>query len=622
MCGPEFGEPMKKILAYGFCLVLLVQGGAPAAEFRFSPRPNRARLISWHEWSPEMLAEARKTDRLIVLSLSAVWCHWCHVMDETTWSDDRVIALLNRRFIPVRVDADLRPDIDALYNQGGWPSTVILTPDGEVVDGGNYIPAGEMAGRLERAEALYRNNRKTIEARAEVLRHKRQAARESRAAAAGRLSLDDITAVLQEAFDEKYGGFGSGQKFPSPDALEFLLSRSAATGDPSLRRIVTLTLDRMAGGGIRDRAGGGFFRYATRPDWSAPHYEKMLEVNAGMVLNYAHAFQAFGAKRYRRVVRETVRYVERNLFDGASGALYNSQDADEEYYAAGKRAKRPPPGIDHTVAADSSSLMISALLAAGDATGDGQYRRLAVRAADFVIANMTRPEEGVFHSYRNGAAGLPGQLNDNALFGLALLDLSNSTGEARYLEGAGRIARLMTSRFFLRADGRFRTSLSPAGVAPAAEGRLTAINADLANFRAVRFLARFAQMAPERKRKEIEEIVDAALAALSGPARDFAPGAPTYGLALLWGATEPLEARIVAERGRARDYLAALGRVFAPVKVVRVLSLTGDREEIRSYGYPFREAVYLCAGSRCSLPVQDPAKLAGALRRFLRTAAH
>src|SRR5512144_2404081 len=161
---------MKRLIGIFICFMLAFSPLARADEFRFSPRPNKAHLIQWRSWGADALAEARTRDRLILLSLSAVWCHWCHVMDETTYSDDEVIGFINANFIPVRVDADMRPDIDTLYNQGGWPSTAILTPQGEVISGGNYIPPGEMLGRLKRTAALYSGNRNAVLDRIEEIR--------------------------------------------------------------------------------------------------------------------------------------------------------------------------------------------------------------------------------------------------------------------------------------------------------------------------------------------------------------------------------------------------------------------------------------------------------------------
>ncbi len=608
---------LKRLFACGLLVVLFLDASVVAADFRFSPRPNKANLIQWREWSPQMLDEARKQERLIVLSLSAVWCHWCHVMDETTYSDETIINLINEKFIPVRVDADMRPDIDSLYNQGGWPSTAILTPEGEVIDGGNYFPPDEMKERLDRAHSLFTTDRDKITKRMEEIKQRRQFMQRGMTITPNRDEIAGIADILKDTFDGTYGGFGSGQKFPNPDAMDFLLSVHARTRDPALKKIVTTTLDHMAQGEIYDRVEGGFFRYATKPDWTEPHYEKMLEVNAGLIRSYANAYRAFGMERYKHVVRDCVRYVQDNLYDERTGALFGSQDADEPYYRKQKRNKLAKPSVDRTVYADSASLMVSALAAAGESTGEQQYLRMAAKAADFIIKDLYRPTDGLFHSLRDGKASLPGQLNDLALFGSAQLDLYGATGERRYLDRAGRISQTLTSKFYDAQTRQFRSSLIPIGVTPITPGILADMNDAMANYRAARLLARFTYHSRDRKGKEL---VDAVLTTFSANYRNFTPQMPSYGIALQWATNEPMEVLVLADGGRMREYLAAINKVYVPEKVVRVLSLSEDKEEIKSYGYKARESVYLCAGKRCSKPIKDPGKLKEELKNFLEQA--
>jgi uncharacterized protein len=273
--------------------------------------------------------------------------------------------------------------------------------------------------------------------------------------------------------------------------MDFLLSVHARTRDPALKRIITTTLDRMARGDIYDRVEGGFFRYATKPDWTEPHYEKMLEVNAGLIRSYANAYRSFGTERYKRVMRDCVRYVQDNLYDERTGALFGSQDADEAYYGQRTRNKLAKPAVDRTVYADSASLMVSALAAAGESTGEQQYLQMAAKAADFIIQDLYRPTDGLFHSFRDGKGSLTGQLNDIALFGSALLDLYGATGGRHYLDRAGRISQTLTSRFYDAQARRFRSSLIPVGVTPITPGVLADMNDTMANYRAARFLARF-----------------------------------------------------------------------------------------------------------------------------------
>jgi uncharacterized protein len=587
-----------------------------ASDFRFSPRPNKAHLVQWRSWGPEALEEARKKNRLVLLSLSAVWCHWCHVMDETTYSNDEIISYINEHFIPVRVDADLRPDIDSLYNQGGWPSTAILTPQGEVISGGSYLPPEEMLGRLKRTAELFSTDRSTIVDRIEEVKAMKELGR-IRETGPGSLpdkgEFDKIVEVLKDSFDSIHGGFGHNQKFPNPDAIDFLLSRYARNKDESIKKIVTKTLDGTAKGGLYDRVEGGFFRYATRPDWSEPHYEKMLEVNAGLIRNYAEASLVFDNKEYLAVVRESIRFVQARLYDPASGALYGSQDADESYYKKRDRKGLRPPFVDKTTYADSSSLMISALVAAYNATEEAMYHDMAVKSAEFLIRNMTAESDGVFHAFHNGAPSLKGILSDNALFGSAMLDLYNTTGERRYLRTAQEIGRLVIGRYE-RATKRLRATLDTPIKKPATAGILSDMNENLANYRAVRFLSRLAFTGEYEKLKVVRDIVTADI---SREYERFPPHAGTYGTVLLWMVGEPVQITILSDGEGARNYLSKINRFFVPEKVVRILSLSEDVKEIKKLKYPLQEAVYLCVGKRCSAPITSAEGLKAGFKDFI-----
>jgi uncharacterized protein YyaL (SSP411 family) len=613
----ERRAPVKRLITILVCSIVLVSHHALASDFRFSPRPNKAHLVQWRDWGTGALEEAKKKNRLVLLSLSAVWCHWCHVMDETTYSNDEIIAYINEHFIPVRVDADLRPDIDTLYNQGGWPSTAILTPQGEVISGGNYIPPEEMLARLKRAAALFSNDRTTIVDRLKELKamkeldHVREA---GRTGLPDKGELDKIAEVLKNSFDSIHGGFGRNQKFPNPDAIDFLLSRYARDKDESLKKIITKTLDAMAKGEIFDRIEGGFFRYATKPDWSEPHFEKMLEVNAGMIKNYADASLAFRSKGYLAVVRESIRFVQARLYDPASGALYGSQDADESYYKKQDRKGLRPPFIDTTSYADSSSLMISAFVAAYNATGETGYLDMAIKGAEFLLRNMSAGSDGIFHAFHSGTPSLKGLLSDNALFGSAMLDLYNITGDRRYLRTAQEIGGLVIGSYYDGATKRLRFTLDTSLIKPVTAGVLSEMNENLANYRAVRFLSRLAFTGEYGKLKKVRDDV---AAGLSGEYERFAPYAGTYGTALLWMVGDPVQITILADGEGVRNYLSIINRLSVPEKAVRVLSLLEDVKEIKKLNYPLQQAAYLCVGKRCSAPIISAEDLKAGLKDLI-----
>ncbi len=614
----RYHKIMKALVLFISSLLVLSPGAGAAQEFRFSPQPNKAHLIQWRSWGAAARDEARKKDRLILLSLSAVWCHWCHVMDETTYSDEEVISFVNDRFIPIRVDADMRPDVDMLYNQGGWPSTAILTPEGEVIGGGNYIPPKEMLLRLKRTVAMYREDRSSIVRRLDELRAMKDLRAESGAeghsALPGKADLARIAGILEEGFDGAYGGFGSGQKFPNPDAIDLLLSLYQKDREEVTRKIIVKTLDRMAGGGMYDKIEGGFFRYATKPDWSEPHYEKMLDVNAGLIKSYADASLGLGNREYLAVALKTMRYVEARLSAPASGAFFGSQDADEAYYKAGDRKRLTPPAVDRTSYTDSSSLMISAMIALAAATGENQYLDRAARSAEFLLANLGAGSGGMYHYFRDNRPHLIGLLSDNALFGTALLDLYNATGRKRYREAASRIGALITERFFDGGSKRLRPFLDAAMSTPATAGVLSPVNEGLANYRAILFLSRLDFVQHDAKMIATR---DAAAATFAGEYQRFSPSAATYGKALLWIVDGPVEVTVVAEKEKALTYVTIVSRQYIPEKAVRVLSPSEDAGEIAKLRLPLAEAVHLCAGKRCSKPITGTERLKKEIASFV-----
>ena len=342
-----------------------------AEEFHFSPRPNRASEIAWHNWSKEAFDEARSTGRPILLSISAVWCHWCHVMDETTYSHPSVIEIINRDYVPVRVDNDVRPDINQRYNMGGWPTTAFLTASGDILTGATYLPPDQMASALVRVAGYYRGNQAEIASR--VLEARKQAA-SGVARSAGELDsrlVDEILEAVKNAYDPDYGGFGGAPKFPQADAIVLLLEQSALRADDDLRRMAVHTLEKMTGGGTYDHVEGGFFRYSTTQDWSVPHFEKMLEDHAGLV-------SALSLGGMSSVLETTTGYLDRVLRNGDTGLYAGSQDADERYYAldAGGRAGEQAPYVDRRVYSSWNAALAVAYLDARNDRAEAAVRQL------------------------------------------------------------------------------------------------------------------------------------------------------------------------------------------------------------------------------------------------------
>ena len=300
--------------------------------------------IRWHEWGPEAFALAAKEDKPVLLDIGAVWCHWCHVMDRESYEDAQLAAIVNRHYIAVKVDRDERPDVDARYQaavsaiagQGGWPLTAILTSDGRPFFGGTYFPKDDRYGRPGLLRVLETMAGVWKERRAEILETAGSviAAVEGNENFSGRaesLSPDLIDRIVSSAlaqFDAKHGGFGAQPKFPHPAALDLLIDIAGRTGHEQTRQAAVFTLEKMARGGIYDQLAGGFHRYSVDERWVVPHFEKMLYDNAGLLANYAHAFQTFVEPEFARVATDIMRWVDSTLSDRERGGFYASQDAD------------------------------------------------------------------------------------------------------------------------------------------------------------------------------------------------------------------------------------------------------------------------------------------------------
>jgi uncharacterized protein YyaL (SSP411 family) len=423
--------------------------------------------VDWRPWGDEAFAEAKRLNRPIFLAVGYSTCHWCHVMEAESFEDEEIAAFMNAHYVCIKVDREERPDVDAIYmsavqaltQSGGWPMNVWLTPAREPFFGGTYFPPrdGARGARhgfltiLRELSETWAKDGERVRAAAKSLVEAVRKDMESDGAGAvpGPAVLDETVAYFRRAFDTVEGGLRRSPKFPSNMPIRVLLRHHARTGDAEALQMATLTLEKMAGGGMYDQVGGGFHRYSTDARWLVPHFEKMLYDNALLAVAYAEAAQATGRADFARVARETLDYVLREMTT-PDGAFYSATDADSEgeegkffiwsekeikdvlgagpdtarflrHYgvtAGGNfeghnilnaahpdeaehaalaparaklydaRARRVPPLRDEKVLAAWNGLMISGFAVAGRVLGEARYVAAAARAADFVLAHL------------------------------------------------------------------------------------------------------------------------------------------------------------------------------------------------------------------------------------------
>jgi len=336
---PMYSQPMQKDASPTPAATNLLEHSASSYL-----RSARHQPVHWNPWGEAAFARARAEDKPILLDIGAVWCHWCHVMDRESYENPEIAALINKHFVAVKVDRDERPDVDARYQaavsaitqQGGWPLTAFLTPDGRPYFGGTYIPPDDRYGRPGFARVLLALAQVWKERRDEALETAGSVMaaieyNESFSGRGGELTLavvDKIAGSILKQFDSRNGGFGSQPKFPHPSALDLLLELAMNRGNVQAQEAFTTTLEKMARGGVYDQLAGGFHRYSVDERWVVPHFEKMLYDNTELLRNYVHGYQSLVREDFLQTAREIVAWLDATMTDRERGGFYASQDAD------------------------------------------------------------------------------------------------------------------------------------------------------------------------------------------------------------------------------------------------------------------------------------------------------
>jgi uncharacterized protein YyaL (SSP411 family) len=588
------------------------------ARFHFSPRPNRANEIAWNEWSAEAFAKAAESGKPVLLSLSAVWCHWCHVMDETTYSDTGVISFINERFIPVRVDNDQRPDINARYNMGGWPTTVFLTPEGEILAGATYIPPDQMKDVLPKVYTHFVSNREEVTAKAIELREARAAAYEQSRGELTPAAFDDVLRSVMNHYDPLYGGVGEAPKFPHADAIDLLLYAHRKSGDPDPLHMARKTLEMMYAGEVYDREWNGFFRYATRRDWSEPHYEKMLEDEAGLLSNALTLYRMTGQNEHRQIAEGIVDYVEWKLRDPAEGYFYGSQDADEEFYklTAEEREEHAEPYIDRTCYTAWNAQMASAYLDASWTLHRPDLGDAALGVLHFLWSRCRDPERGMYR-YHDGGPHVLGLLADQSQTARAMLSAYEVTGDSRCPDAALELASLLEARFLDHDTGGFWDVWDETEDVGRLRDRQKSVqeNAVCADV--------FLRLGHLLRDERLLTIAHRTLEAFVGVYPQMGYFAAGYAKQSDIALNPPVEVNIVGSRSAAADLHGAALALPVAARTVQLLDPETSGERLARLFLPPEPApaAYVCAGTMCSAPVTDPDQLMQTVQQMQSMAA-
>lgn len=481
--------------------------------------------VDWRPWSPAAFEIARAEDKPVFLSVGYSTCHWCHVMAHESFEDAEVAERVNRAFVPVKVDREERPDVDAAYmaacvamnGSGGWPLTVLLTPDQKPFWAGTYLPKPQLLSLLSQAERLWREDRTALLTTGEELTTHLRREETARPGAPSRELVSAGTDLFRRSFDAKWGGFGGAPKFPSAHNLLFLLRCGRLTGEEQAEEMAQATLEHMYRGGLFDHVGGGFARYSTDERWLVPHFEKMLYDNALLAMAYTEGYQGTRRRYARKAACQTLDYVL-DALTGPEGGFYCGQDADSDgvegkYYvftpaelldvlgptgaesfcrrfditSAGNwegksipnligtpdwerepeevetlrrkvrsyRQGRTALHLDDKVLTAWNGLMIAAMSRAGLVLGEARYGRAAETAAAFLRTHLTEDSGRLLARWRDGEAAHPGTLDDYAFYAWGLLELYEATFQPRYLAESVRLAGLLLELFFDETQGGF-----------------------------------------------------------------------------------------------------------------------------------------------------------------------
>jgi uncharacterized protein len=589
-----------------------------------------APAIEWQGWSDAAFDRARAEKRLVILDLVAVWCHWCHVMEETTYKDPEVVREIGAHFVALRVDQDSRPDLSNRYEDYGWPATIIFDASGkELVKFAGYIPpermrtllAGVVADPTPGPSVPLTPDPDTAGLRPALPTAGGQSRWTAPAGRGenGKTSLstpqrNDLIALLEQRYDREKGGWGFAKKFLDFDGVEYGLS-GPRRGDADAERMAreTLTLSRK----LIDPVWGGLYQYSDSGDWDHPHFEKLLQFQAEGIRLYAMAYAQGQDPEDLRSARSILRYV-RAFLKSPEGAFYVSQDADlvpgehsGEYYALDDAARRRKgiPRVDTHLYARESAWMVQALVTLYAVTSEPDLLAEAVAAGDWIVAKRSLPGGGSRHDEMDATGPY---LGDSVAAGRAFLALWSVTGDRAWLSRSRDAAAFVAKTFAVADAPGLVSAVSKSRFAPPRPQR----DENTAVARWANLLFRYTGDDADRR------LSDRAMAFLAIPevAEKFSTASVL--LADAERSSEPPHLTVVGSRGDAAAQRLLAAAVAAPgAGGYRRVELLDEKDgALPNLDVEFpnldRPAAFVCAGGRCSLPAFTPEELGKRLARL------
>jgi uncharacterized protein len=582
------------------------------------PKRGASRVApNWLPWSDEVFAQAKSQQRFVLLDLEAVWCHWCHVMDVTTYRDAKVLTLLNQKYLTVRVDQDSRPDLSNRYEEYGWPATVVFDAAGhEIVKRQGYLAPDEMASMLQ-AIIVDPTPGPSVTAEKEI-----SFPANPLVPAALRSGLEkDYLA----GYDAKQGSWGFDQKFLDWDSVEFAMDL-AAKGDARADGMARQTLNAQLQ--LIDPVWGGVYQYSTDGVWTKPHFEKIMSMQAENLRIYALAYGQWHDQKYLQAAQSIQQFL-RTFLTSPEGAFYTSQDADvvegqhsAEYFALDDEARRARgvPRVDKHIYARENGWAIAALASLYGVTADEKTLEQAVQTADWVSAHRRMSNGG----FRHGTKDVGGPfLGDSIAMTRAYLALYGVTGDRRWLKEAETTMQYL-SRTFLGARGAgFVTSVGPADHSFSADKGAyqphPQRDENVAVARASNLLVQYAGDAKYRA------VSDAAIRYLAAP--EIATHLPVASVLLAdyEVSRPPLHLTVVGHKDdpAAKALFVAAMQYPASYKRLEWWDTREGKLPNPDVQYPSvsRAAAYLCTERTCSAPIFKAEEIAVKVRKILGVAS-